>query len=250
MTILVDSPVYCVAFYGDGSYIISGSYDNSVHMWDAWSGVELKVFNGHTGSVQSVAFSSDGTYIVSGSDDGSVRVWDALSGVELQVLNGHTDHVQSVAFSGDGTHIVSGSWDKSVWVWDALSGETLNVFNGHTDCVWSVAFSSDGTHIVSGSSDRSVQVWDLVNYNDLLWTYDGERSYIMSSSGEDLLMWLPHAILPVLYHPYNSLIIFFQGSAKVDFQNCKIGPDWQNCYTPLIWFHTFFYWTPMYNAQW
>ena len=205
-----------------------------MQVWDALSGGELRVLNGHTTMVSSVAFSGDGSYIVSGSYDNSVHMWDALSGVELRVLNGHTGSVMSVAFSSDGTHIVSGSTDKSVRVWDALSGETLNVFNGHTDCVWSVAFSSDGTHIVSGSSDRSVQVWDLVNYNDLLWTYDGERSYIMSSSGEDLLMWLPHAILPVLYHPYNSLIISSQGSAKVDFQNCKIGPDWMNCYTPLI----------------
>ena len=203
-------------------------------MWDALSGVELKVLNGHTGWVQSVAFSNDGNHIVSGSGDKSVRVWDALSGVELNVLNGHTDWVQSVAFSGDGTHIVSGSSDASVPVWDALSGVELNVLNGHTGWVQSVAFSNDGTHIVSGSSDKSMRVWDLANYNDLLWTYDSEKSYIMSSSGADLLMWFPPDTLPVLYFPYNTLIISSQGSANIDFQNCKIGPDWINCYIPLI----------------
>ena len=173
-------------------------------------------------------------HIVSGSYDKSVRVWDALSGVELKVLNGHTEGVWSVAFSSDGTHIVSGSDDRSVKVWDALSGVELKVLNGHTDIVWSVAFSSDGAHIVSGSYDGSVRVWDIVNYNDLLWTYDSEKSYIMSSSGEDLLMWLSLEIFPVLCHPYNSFIISSKGFAKVDFQNCKIGPDWMNCYTPLI----------------
>ena len=83
-------------------------------MWDALSGMELKVLNGHTVRVWSVAFSSDGNHIVSGSDVRSVRVWDVLSGVELNVLNGHTDQVSSVAFSSDGTHIVSGSSDQSV----------------------------------------------------------------------------------------------------------------------------------------
>ena len=202
-------------------------------MWDVLSGVELKVLNGHTDSVWSVAFSTDGTHIVSGSSDQSVRVWDALNGVELKVLNGHTSSVWSVAFSNDGTYIVSGSSDQSVRMWDALSGAELKVLNGHTDTVWSVAFSSDGTHIVSGSSDKSVRVWGLVNYDGLLWTYNSEKCHI-SSSGEDLLMWLPQGILPVLYHPYNSLVISCQGSAKVDFQNCKIGSDWMNCYTPLI----------------
>jgi WD40 repeat protein len=83
--------------------------DKSVRVWDASTGAELKVLNGHTWPVYSVAFSPDGTRIVSGSDDNSVRVWDASTGAELKVLNGHTGPVLSVAFSPDGTRIVSGS---------------------------------------------------------------------------------------------------------------------------------------------
>ena len=74
VTILTDSSVYCVAFSDDGSCIVSGSGGGSVQIWDALSGVELKVLNGHSGSVSSVAFSSDGIHIVSGSHDESVRV--------------------------------------------------------------------------------------------------------------------------------------------------------------------------------
>ena len=51
MTILVDSEVNCVGFSGDGSCIVSGSDDGSVRVWDALSGVELKVLNGHSGKV-------------------------------------------------------------------------------------------------------------------------------------------------------------------------------------------------------
>ena len=43
-----------------------------MQVWDALSGVEVKVFNGHSGGVCSVAFSSDGKHIVSGSIDESV----------------------------------------------------------------------------------------------------------------------------------------------------------------------------------
>ena len=69
MTIPMSSTVNCVAFSGDGSCFVLGSDDKSVQVWDALSGVELKMLNGHTASVASVAFSSDGTHIVSGSDD-------------------------------------------------------------------------------------------------------------------------------------------------------------------------------------
>jgi WD40 repeat protein len=70
------SSVCSVAFSTDGTHIVSGSYDNSVRVWDVSTGKELNVLNGHTELVNSVAFSTDGTHIVSGSSDISVRVWD------------------------------------------------------------------------------------------------------------------------------------------------------------------------------
>jgi WD40 repeat protein len=85
--------VNSVAFSSDGTWIVSGSDDNSVRVWDALTGVELKELKGHTSWVKSVAFSSDGMRIVSGSTDDSVRVWDASTGVELK---SHTSSVFSV----------------------------------------------------------------------------------------------------------------------------------------------------------
>jgi len=75
MTILAGSATWAVAFSSDGTWIVSGSSDKSVRVWDASTGAELNVLKGHTHSVNSVVFSSDGTWIVSGSSDNSVRVW-------------------------------------------------------------------------------------------------------------------------------------------------------------------------------
>jgi WD40 repeat protein len=73
-----------------------------VRVWDASTGAELNVLDGHTSWVHSVAFSRDGMRIVSGSEDKTVRVWDASTGAELNVLKGHTDFGLgcSVAFRG------------------------------------------------------------------------------------------------------------------------------------------------------
>jgi hypothetical protein len=49
-------------------------HDQSVWVWDASSGTQLKVLNGHTSTVTSVAFSIDGIHIVSGSADHSVQM--------------------------------------------------------------------------------------------------------------------------------------------------------------------------------
>src|SRR6185369_16906829 len=61
--------VYTVAFSPDGKFLATGSFDNTVKLWDAATGKELKTFGGaagHQKMVLSVAFSNDGTMIASG----------------------------------------------------------------------------------------------------------------------------------------------------------------------------------------
>ena len=158
------SLVSSVAFSPDGRYIVSGSWDHTIQVWDAQTGAQVgNPLKGHTDSVNSVAFSPDGRYIVSGSEDHTIQVWNIWQ-TSVQVgntLQGHTNSVKSVAFSPDGRHIVSGSWDCTIRVWDALTGVQLgNPLEGHTSSVNSVAFSPNGRHIVSGSWDHTIQVWD------------------------------------------------------------------------------------------
>ncbi|PPQ87633.1 hypothetical protein CVT25_011473, partial [Psilocybe cyanescens] len=83
--------VISVAFSSDGNYIVSGSADNLVCVWDAKSGEQLHKLKGHTDRVNSVAFSPDSNYIASGSNDKSVCVWNAKSGEQLHKLQYHTD---------------------------------------------------------------------------------------------------------------------------------------------------------------
>ena len=54
------------------------SPDQSVQVWNAKTGEQLKKLQGHTLGVYSVAFSPDGNQIVSGSSDQSVWVWDSV----------------------------------------------------------------------------------------------------------------------------------------------------------------------------
>ncbi|KAK4140202.1 putative HET containing-domain vegetative incompatibility protein [Dichotomopilus funicola] len=74
--------VQSVAFSPDGSRIASGSNDQTIRIWDAKSGKEVRKLEGHSDRVRSVAFSPDGSRIASGSDDQTIRIWDAKSGKE------------------------------------------------------------------------------------------------------------------------------------------------------------------------
>ena len=49
--------VLSVAFSPDGQRIVSGSYDDTIKLWDAQTGSELRTLEGHSNSVASVASS-------------------------------------------------------------------------------------------------------------------------------------------------------------------------------------------------
>jgi WD40 repeat protein/uncharacterized caspase-like protein len=161
------SLVISVAFSPDGRLIATGSADNTIKLWDAATGNQLRSVEGHTGPVNSVAFSPDGNVIASGSWDKTIKLWDVATGNQVRSLEGHTGYVNSVAFSPDGNVIASGSGDKTIKLWDAATGKQLRSVEGHTGEVNSVAFSPDGKWIASGSQDKTIKLWDAATGKQL-----------------------------------------------------------------------------------
>ena len=90
--------VSSVTFSPDGSKIVSGSYDMTVRVWDASTGMEaaFSPLQGLDNFVTSVAFSQDCSKIVSASINGTVCIWDANTGVQLAFYEGETSDTTDV----------------------------------------------------------------------------------------------------------------------------------------------------------
>ena len=148
--------VNACAFSPDGRWIVSGSFDKTLKLWDVRTGEERNMLSGHTGSVWTCAFSPDGRWLVSGSSDGTLKLWDAQTGQERFTLSGHTAWVRACAFSPDGQWIVSGSEDETLKLWDAETGQVRATLIGHTSPVQACAFSADGQWMALLGNPRSL----------------------------------------------------------------------------------------------
>jgi WD40 repeat protein len=163
--------VYAVAMSPDGKYVATGSFDNTVKLWEATPAREIKTFGGkegHQKMVLSVAFNDDGTLIASGGADNFLKVWDAKLAASKPVRSfSHPGHVDAVAFQPGGKLLVSGCHDGKVRVFDLVKGALVKEISAHTaakaNMIYTVAFSPDGKHLVTGSYDHSLKLWDIAS---------------------------------------------------------------------------------------
>jgi serine/threonine protein kinase/Flp pilus assembly protein TadD/thioredoxin-related protein len=148
-----------VIFSPNGRLILSSAYDNSVRLWDADTGQELRRLEGHKGLVPALAFSADGRQILTGGSDQTIRLWDVATAKELRQFKGHTGSVRSVAFAPQGRVFLSAGRDKTARLWDLDSGKEVSRFTGHTAAVLAAAFTPDGSRALSSSDDNTVRLW-------------------------------------------------------------------------------------------
>ena len=169
--------VVSVAFSPDGSYALTGSFDDTAKLWEVSSGREVRSFKGHSDNVMSVAFSPDGSYALTGSFDGTAKLWEVSSGREVRSFKGHSGLVMSVAFSPDGSYALTGSHDGTAKLWEVSSGREVRSFKGHSDNVTSVAFSPDGLYVLTGGFDGTAKLWEVSSGREVR-TFKGHSSVV------------------------------------------------------------------------
>ena len=141
-----------VAFSPDGRVLVTGSYDETVKVWDLSSHRLLATLSDHTNQVELVAFSPRGDLLAIGSLTG-LRLWDARTFQPLRMLPGA---IVKAKFSPDGHYLVTGStnglilWNTHTWsVVKTSESAHVNRWRPFFGYTFGLAFSPDGSRIAA-----------------------------------------------------------------------------------------------------
>jgi WD40 repeat protein len=196
-----DNVVWALAFSGDSTRLISGSFDKTAIVWDLATRRQMLRLSGHAGQIKAVAFAHDGERVVTGSDDETLR----LSAADGRPIAEMTEHkrlseraaaereasprnkeknkyaplpagVTTVAASPSEPVIASGDTTGTVLLWDGRTGAFLRELArpggviGASD-IDSLTFSADGRWLLYTATARGCMVAEVATGREF---HDGE----------------------------------------------------------------------------
>ncbi|KAF8324084.1 WD40 repeat-like protein, partial [Clavulina sp. PMI_390] len=169
-----DGSVLCLKFDSATGFMVSGSSDCRILVWDlnelgrdrseGGSGAVMTpkaTLRGHTMGVLDLKF--DDEWIVSCAKDTTVRLWSRSTLEQEHVFAGHSGPVNAIDMSRATKRIISASGDGTLILWDILTRTAVRTFTGHTRGLACVSNSSSRKApdelIISGSNDKTIRIW-------------------------------------------------------------------------------------------
>ncbi|XP_076612027.1 zinc finger protein 106-like isoform X2 [Chaetodon auriga] len=149
--------VSCLGTAQEGArrVLLVGSYDSTISVRDAKSGLLLRSLKGHTKTVLCMKVVND--LVFSGSSDMSVHAHNIHTGELVRIYKGHSHAVTSIVILGK--VMVTACLDKLIRVYELQSHDRLQVYGGHSDMVMCMAVHK--SVIYTGCYDGSIQAVKL-----------------------------------------------------------------------------------------
>ena len=118
--------VFTVRYTPDEKFLISGSRDARLKVWDAEAGyLQTAEVVAHLYAINHLDFSPNGKHFVTCSMDKSIKVWDAEKLKLLKVIDrarhaGHGTSVNKVLWTTYQDQLLSASDDRTISVWNLI----------------------------------------------------------------------------------------------------------------------------------
>ena len=167
-----DDGVTNAVFSQDGSKVLYGSWDGTLHLLDLETMKDIRSWKFQdTGGVSGVAFTNDEEAVFSGLWEGEISLWSLETGQSIHHFTGHTGPVFQIHILPDGERMLSFAADSTARLWDLESGQEIHTFVLDEYGAAS-AVTSNGRLTLLSSIDvlgnaTSLSLWDLESYEKL-----------------------------------------------------------------------------------
>ncbi len=168
--------VKSVDFSNNGNFIISGSEDKTIKLWEVLSGREIRTFNGHQSDVNDVLFTPNDKQIISASRDGHIYFWDVLTGNIIKSYEQPKENILRLALSPNGNYLAVGSTGDNINVYDTRLDSIIYSVEGSRMVQDNVFINTKGTRLITGVDNRKVNVYELATGN-FIAKYEPEEGF-------------------------------------------------------------------------
>ncbi|XP_015605935.1 NACHT domain- and WD repeat-containing protein 1 isoform X2 [Cephus cinctus] len=119
-------PISCVAVTQQSQYLLTGSEDTSIIVWDMKELTLKRRICEHIAPISTLTPALNNSVIVSGGEDSRIIATSLLTGEVLMKVDHHRGPVTAVRVDSAGEVLVSGSSDRTVCLWSLESFTLLN----------------------------------------------------------------------------------------------------------------------------
>ncbi|RQM07961.1 hypothetical protein DH86_00000856 [Scytalidium sp. 3C] len=179
---LTDVPVRAGRFIARKNWIVCGSDDFQLRVYNYNTSEKITSFEAHPDYIRAIVVHPTQPFVLTASDDMTIKLWDWEKGWKcVQVFEGHSHYVMGLAINPKDTNtFASACLDRTVKIW-SLGSPTANfTLEAHeAKGVNHVDYypQSDKPYLLTSSDDRTVKVWDYTT-KSLIATLEGHTSNV------------------------------------------------------------------------
>ena len=169
--------VSSLAFSADGSFLLTGSNNGYINLWEVASSESRQQLQADNRSIAAIGFFNRERQFYTASSYASVNLWQLPPRNPQLLRRGGRDRITTIHANSSGTRLLIADSNHSLDLYDPILAKHLQSLDGHLAEVIAAAFSDNDERLVTADEEGNIGLWDAISTKPLRMLR-GHRSFI------------------------------------------------------------------------